>query len=288
MAKFTARILRKRAANMLKQAFNPGIIFAYWHVNDVNWGDGLNPVLIRHLSGKVPHFTDDPYTRKQMVVGSILHLADKNTVVWGAGFISDGLKTKDKPKAVHAVRGPLTRRQLLKNGIDAPEVYGDPALLLPSFFNPDVPKKYDVGIIPHYVDKTHPWVSRHSNDPKVLIIDVQAGHESFVEAIKSCNVILSSSLHGVICADAYNVPSLWVEFSDKVVGGGFKFFDYFESVQRDRSPAIRISESDPMTQVLSYLKDYKIQFDKSRLLHACPFLSEAVKARLGIGSPAAL
>ena len=276
-------VLRKKVRALLKRLLYARRVTAQWYIRDVNWGDALNPVLIEYLSERKARFDADPYMEKQMVVGSILELADSNTVVWGAGLIKEGLAPKDKPKAIHALRGPLTRKQLLSRGIDAPEVYGDPALLLPLFFNPDVPKKYRVGLIPHYMDKGHPWLDKHRSDPGICVIDVQGGVFSFVEAIKSCDLVVSSSLHGVICADAYGVPSIWAEFSDRVLGKGFKFFDYFASVQRETSAPVRINESTSLTQVLSHQKDYQIQLDKVRLLNACPFLSPNVKRRLEKG-----
>ena len=40
--------------------------------------------------------------------------------------------------------------------------------------------------------------------------------------------IVSSSLHGLICSDAYNIPNLWLD-EYKLIEGDFKFKDYFVS-----------------------------------------------------------
>lgn len=271
------RRFRKRLVAQAQAILQSGTLSAYWHINDINWGDGLNPILLAFLSHKKPRYTANPFADKYMVVGSILHLADQYTTVWGAGFIARGLKTRETPRAICAVRGPYTHKQLLENGVDSPEVYGDPALLLPFFFNPITPKRYDVGIIPHYADKLHPWLNQYRKDPKVLLIDVQGNHKSFVESVKSCDLIVSSSLHGIICADAYSIPSIWVEFSDSVVGGGFKFLDYFASVQREPLPPMRVTDGISLGRMLAGFKAYRIGFDASRLMHACPFLSSTVK-----------
>ena len=100
-----------------------------------------------------------------------------------------------------------------------------------------------MGIVPHYVDKRHPWLAQYEADPRVLLIDVQSATLPFIDQIKQCHHIVSSSLHGIICADAYGIPATWVEFSDGVIGGGFKFRDYFASIGRTAHSPARIGEA---------------------------------------------
>ena len=119
-----------------------------------------------------------------------------------------------------------------------------PALLLPRFFNPTVVKKYKVGIIPHFSDKRHPWVESYRNDPRVLIIDIESGIGNVVRAIKSCEMILSSSLHGLVCADAYGIPNVWIKLSDKLLGGSFKFRDYRLSINAAEAVPVDV-QADP-------------------------------------------
>jgi pyruvyltransferase len=54
-----------------------------------------------------------------------------------------------------------------------PEIYGDPALLLPKYYLSKVKKKIRVGIIPHYVDKNNPWIKKISKEEGVLILDIK-------------------------------------------------------------------------------------------------------------------
>jgi pyruvyltransferase len=160
----------------------------------------------------------------------------------------------------------------MEQGIECPDIYGDPALLLPSIFNLKVEKKYKVGIVPHFVDQKNNWVRLQSVREDVLIIDVYEPVEKVIADMLSCRSILSSSLHGLIVADAYEIPSLWVKLSDKVKGKGFKFRDYLLSVgvepYEPYSPKIPYQSVDAP---LSFIKDYKIKIDLDRLIKSHPF-----------------
>lgn len=264
---------------VLKRILFAKYTHAFWDKDGSNWGDALNPVLIEYLSGRPARFASGRGTEKYLVVGSILSKADSHSEVWGAGFIRKDETVLERPRVIHAVRGPLSHAQLFSQGIDSPRVFGDPALLLPQFFNPDIEGQYDVGIVPHYEDKKHPWVDRLRADPAVRVIDVEGNIFDFVKEIKSCDVILSSSLHGLICADAYGVPSLWIELSDRVIGAGFKFRDYFASVDREVHAPVRPSLDAPLSKIVAKADRYRINIDLRRLMLSCPFLQRALRSK---------
>lgn len=242
-----------------------------------NWGDALSPVLVRLLSGKPVFHLEGLHHDRYLVIGSILEGANETTEVWGSGFIREDGKVIGRPRAVHAVRGPLTRALLLKQGIECPEIYGDPALLLPHFFNPNVTKRYSVGIVPHYIDKGCAWLKQHRTNPQVLILDIESDIMDFVREIKSCEVILSSSLHGLICADAYGVPNVWVQFSDDVVGGDFKFRDYRLSIGAEDPKPLRVTEKTELMFAARKAVRRPMNIDLRKLILACPFLSEKLR-----------
>ena len=240
-----------------------------------NWGDALSPVLAKHISSgaKIEYVNpiDGSNKFRYYSIGSIIPPASSNSEIWGSGIIQEISHVSIKPISVHAVRGPLTRKILINSGIQCPEIYGDPALLYPRFYKPKIQKKYEIGIIPHYVDQQHQWVIEKSKVNGVKIINILGNINTVVDEILSCDMIISSSLHGVIAADAYGIPSIWVEFSDKVLGNGFKFKDYFMSVGRTDLRPIRINMHTRLIDIKQSILPYRIKIDLDALYESCPY-----------------
>ena len=208
---------------------------SFWVKYTHNFGDILTPFILRHLGYNVVGAGKNaPY--RLLAVGSILSQLRKFDIVWGSG----GIYTRKVPRVrppegveFLAVRGPKTREIV---DADVPEVYGDPALLLPQMYQPATPaKRYPVGIIPHEAEKDIPVPT---DDPSVLVIDINAGIAPVIDAIAQCEVILSSTLHGIITAEAYGIPATWLRMTDRIRGGDFKFHDYYLSTGRDTRPPV--------------------------------------------------
>lgn len=228
-------------------------IKVFWYSN--NFGDEICPYLIRKISGKTPicckptikgaihDLVDSVYKRKSIKeallrlrfifmndpillgVGSILTLSNKRTIAWGAGFMSNTIIINSG--SFRAVRGQETAKRLKELGLLPPKILGDPALLLPLYYNPLIKKKYRIGIIPHISEYTY-FNERWSDVYKIINLRTK-DVESVIDQIKECEYILSSSLHGIIVSHSYNIPCLWIE--NKVLEkDGFKYKDYFSSV----------------------------------------------------------
>ena len=228
-----------------------------------NWGDVLSQFLLEHYSGKklnkddVFYFDDAAHmldkNGKIVGIGSSMKYVRPDDYVWGTGCI-DEHHVGDKPKKVYSVRGPLTRDVLLKRGWDVPEVYGDPALLFPQIYNPTIEKKYKIGLIPHCVDfysldglKT----INHMENMGIKIINVTAGINEFIDQLKECEYIISSSLHGLIAADAYGIPNYRVKISKLVHGGDFKYKDHYASVKREHYEPLQLTDITTLDEVNS-------------------------------------
>lgn len=253
----------------------------HWKCRRNNWGDAIADFIANEISGQEVHWYhgEDLKTNdvRYTVTGSINQwLRNNNTVIWGTGFISESSKLHINPIKVCSVRGPLTRNKFLELGIECPEIYGDPALLMPKFYNPTSNKKYKYGIIPHYIDKENKWVNKFKNNNNIKIIDItntenELKNHRFINDILECEVILSSSLHGIIAADAYGIPSYWIELSNNVVGNGFKFKDYFSSVGRPITEPFRPKLTTKIKDLSSDFYKYNINIDLDILYESCPF-----------------
>jgi len=183
-----------------------------------NWGDVVNPRFLSLAMGRKVRGLDidarDLLLRRKgrimpniSCMGSILAQVDEGTLVWGTG--------------------------LDKAGMDAPEVYGDPGLLAPRLLpKVEVEARHELGIVAHFKhDARDPVLAKLAEDPRCTLISMRTGSWDLVRRIRSCHRIVSTSLHGLILADAYEIPSNWIQRSRLVQGGNpFKFHDYFASI----------------------------------------------------------
>lgn len=242
-----------------------------------NWGDKLNPVLVSWISGKnVVHAHDIfGYEKRDVyfVIGSSLEHAQRTGgIVWGVGFINSEQGLRKHPSEIHAVRGYRSIERLRELGLSPPEIVGDPALLIPRYYQPKRSnKRYELGFIPHCFELDLPVVAELSARDDIKVIDITGDLFKVVDEINSCEFISSSSLHGLICADAYGVPSRWMELSDRPVGDGFKFHDYYSSIGKCSDGPVRVRSAADLSSLQKNVDDSPAKIDLEALLEACPF-----------------
>jgi len=90
-----------------------------------------------------------------------------------------------------------------------------------------------------------------------------------------CRKIVSSSLHGIIIAETFGIPTAWLRCSDKIVGGEFKYHDYYLGSGRKTAD---IKYIDWRTSInLADIENDKMYLPKARyevlkMLNSAPFI----------------
>jgi pyruvyltransferase len=201
-----------------------------------NFGDLIGPVLVAGMLERAgAPFAPQP-GRRVLSVGSVVQFAAAGDVIWGSGVNGKSLVEMPSLPAVdvRAVRGPRTREALLARGVDAPEVYGDPALLTPLLF---------------------PWLRElaaakvrgtllapNMNDRRALrgradVLNPQRPLVECLREIAQSERVVGSSLHAVIIAEALGIPAVAVSSREE---HPFKYDDYYAGTGR---PGIRLADN---------------------------------------------
>lgn len=207
-----------------------------------NLGDALGPIIVKHLldekgidiDAEIPE-KKHLFTVGSCIFGGVSKGNYQNATIWGSGILrkparlaSFFQKISRRKLDIRAVRGPLTRQVLLEFGHDCPEVFGDPAILMPLIYQPEsTAKKYKKLVIPQFYHeiqfrKEHPderMVSMNTDD-----------YKSVIDEIVASEILYTSSLHGIILAEAYGVPAVFFRGLHEVID--FKYRDWYESTGR--------------------------------------------------------
>jgi len=195
-----------------------------------NWGDKLAPLLLERYAGIKTEW--DTVSHARIVsVGSVLeHIPPLwDGIVLGTGklYETSRLHLHTNTATVLGVRGPLTARQCPAGY----EVLGDPGLLADELV-PLPRKQYDLGLVPHWSDKTNMQnPAYYSSDWSTIVIDPADDPLVIIQNIGSCRKIVTSSLHGMIVADAFGIPRKFVWSPTMAAEGMFKFLDYSAAIK---------------------------------------------------------
>lgn len=255
-----------------------------------NWGDDLNYYFLKELTGRPIVFYHNfklaklLHFKNYMCIGTLLdavNYSNANTIVWGSGC--SGLNRRFvAPEQIKAVRGAKTKDYCESFGVKCPDVYGDPALLLPLIYPMNNKiilrqnKKKRIGVIPNIYDLNHFIIYKLHKESISDVVVINMSHYNhwtdIIEEIRSCDIILSSSLHGLIVSDAYRVPNVWISLSGNAIVGHYKFLDYLDSVGRLVDAPIKVDN----VEILYTLKgecasSKKILELQKKLIKSCPF-----------------
>lgn len=261
----------KTLLRKVKYSIRPAL---YWARTDIpNWGDDLNPWLFERLTGIKPIYCPHPDVPRLLMAGSILDHAGPKDSCWGSGFIDVNAGRRIRLSSATAVRGPLTAEILVQCGSPTSNVFGDPGLLAAGFVETGGDKTHRWAVVPHYIDSDHG--AKLAAQVSAKVVPVSLPIEEFVRQIAGAERVFSSSLHGLICAESLGIPAVWVNFSDNVLGGIFKFHDYIAGTDRDPRGILPLDfRSDYVTESTmakhAPLEKFDLSAIEYRLLKAFP------------------
>lgn len=103
-------------------------------------------------------------------------------------------------------------------------------------------------------------------NPIFKLLNVSDPPEKFFNDLFNCGYIASSSLHGLIFADSFQIPNMWFKIYDKLAGGDFKFNDYYSTTDLPKcSIDINLIELTPeFVQKNSFVSTYRFDLNDLR------------------------
>lgn len=226
-------------------------IGAYWATCN-NVGDKLTQVILNYQKGVSVQRVAKEYA-KFVGVGSILERfqgAPSNNYkyplyVFGTGY--DVYQAKEdgfiRQLKVYALRGTYTKtfvEKMIGKNLDS-VVLGDIGLLAGCLLPKVLPKKrYDLGIVPHYVDaKDKRFKELALRIPNAKILNVKHSPEQFARQLLQCKCVISTAMHPLIMCDAFRIPNMWAYLPEaNQVDMSHKFFDYYSVFGMHKKPYI--------------------------------------------------
>lgn len=253
----------------------------YWHDHGAgiyNFGDEMTKDLILSLFGYQTELS--PLEQADLAgAGSVVEMMasvkrDKAAYMWGSGFIKPPSHTDSydfSKLEFTAVRGKITRNRL---GISKNIPIGDPGLLANLVYDRASVMDHKIGVVAHFVDADLPIIKKVKKDPRFKVISPLNKPSKVAKDISSCDLVLSSSLHGLVFSDSFNVPNYHISLSSNVVGGEYKFRDYYSATGRNYSPAdvSRIFDDAYLTKLKNgYKPVVNLSGIQKKLIKAFPY-----------------
>ena len=232
-----------------RNTFTDGPIRLYWWNLRVNFGDVLSPEIVKYVSGRDVTWAsieDCDMISTGSLYGWLRINAkryQRDVHIWGSGI-------KKPVEAVgmldhlhhHLVRGPLTAVAAENDQLPM----GDPGLLSDRAFGiQQASDAKGIGVIPHRSEwSREDYIAQLGALPGVRLINFRSDDcKDCISQIAACESIYSSSLHGLIVADALGIKNHWFQ-GNRFEGSGhdYKYFDYALSVGRNLQEPVDIED----------------------------------------------
>ncbi|NME83744.1 polysaccharide pyruvyl transferase family protein [Clostridium sp. SM-530-WT-3G] len=246
---------------------NDGLKLEWWS-GEKNLGDTLSPIVFNWMLSQKTNLNKRNRRIHFMGIGSLIGAARFDSVIWGSGIMnayntSNMIKHRKYVRYdIRAVRGPITRNFLLQGGYNCPEIFGDPAIIMPLIYMPkNIEKKYKTTIIYHHETSNQDF-EKDINYLSVFTDD----YKSFIDTIVASELVISSSLHGIILAETYGVPAVFLNYgvNEQIL----KYMDWYYSTNRNN---VRMAASVEEAMRMKPMDIPELEGMRKKLLEAFPY-----------------
>ncbi|NKX46088.1 polysaccharide pyruvyl transferase family protein [Roseicyclus persicicus] len=229
----------------MRDAATPAEPLKLHHWGAPNFGDTLSRLVVERVSGRRVVVVG-PRQAELFAIGSLMHVAAKHfavprpgprPILWGTGLLNPIFRREFLDNLdIRILRGPVGAA-ICRVPMRA---FGDPGLFAPEAIGP-VPARADrVAVVPHHSQMADPAIAAMvARDPRLHLVDPRGAPEAVCAAIASSAHVVSASLHGLVVADAYGVPSTWMDPAEQ---GRMKYLDYAASIGRPLLHPVAIDE----------------------------------------------
>lgn len=210
-----------------------------------NFGDELGKNAVEFTTSRKVVWAD-PAACDIASIGSILdsvsraaHRAKRSDplIIWGSGLMKHDVRPLHASIKPIVVRGHLTKSAL---ALDENILTGDPGIISRAIFK-QKPKECKWGVVPHFTHAKNRALHQWCLDNKALYINPTENVKDVIYKISSCHGVISSSLHGLIVADSYGIPCVWLNIKSHDEHE-FKFKDYCSGIGRANFSQLNFSE----------------------------------------------
>lgn len=241
----------------------------FYYRDQNNFGDVLAPLMIERLFGKKTEYSD-PWLADMISIGSLVDVYSvrkiiclrkfmraiafyKPIAIWGSGFLYEHHYFMWRKLAPTLLRGKKTQERLGNPQLPL----GDPGLIADRLLDKRIIKKYNYGVIPHYSDYHSPYIHALKEMlPESLIINVKEPVLDVIEKISQCEIVISTSLHGLIVADSFGIPNVWARTDNILLGDDYKFKDYYSVYDIDNPKFINLTKYYDLNTIKEIIDDY--------------------------------
>ena len=233
------------------------------YYNSNNLGDLTNIYigLMYNYNHFIPIIGNKKYNNSIFMIGSILRYCDDNNIIFGSGLKESTQTIELKKNKVYCIRGKLTKKVLSdKDNI----LMMDPGLLIRKLY---IPKTIETTkkmlIIPHYNHKA--FFVNDTDEYNVMDIKFTNSDYNFItnykelsednkekilnlfndkfNIINSYDLILSSSLHGLVFAHAFGKKTIYFKINEEKNEPNHKYNDYYSIYNMNVNP-VTIKKTD--------------------------------------------